>query len=78
MRIRPVHFTRPLTYDSNLPSRIVGLGLILVVVAVFGQLLSYDFITIDDNVYVTDNPYVRSGLTAESIRWAFTTLQAEF
>jgi Tfp pilus assembly protein PilF len=57
---------------------VISLFLTLTIVAVFWQLTGHDFVTIDDNVYVTDNPYVNSGLSAKSIRWAFTTVQAEF
>jgi len=42
-------------------------------IAVYWQVQSCDFIQFDDNKYVTDNQYVKSGLTAESIAWAFTT-----
>ncbi|MFP4477775.1 MAG: tetratricopeptide repeat protein [Desulfatibacillaceae bacterium] len=30
------------------------------------------FVSWDDPAYVTDNPYVKSGLTLEGVRWAFT------
>ncbi|MBT3416171.1 MAG: tetratricopeptide repeat protein [Nitrospina sp.] len=32
-----------------------------------------DFINFDDNEYVTENRQLQSGLTLESVRWAFTT-----
>lgn len=31
------------------------------------------FVDLDDDYYVTNNPLVRSGVTAESVKWAFTT-----
>jgi len=34
------------------------------------------FVNLDDNQYIYANPFVRSGLTIESIRWAFTTCEA--
>ena len=34
--------------------------------------LKCDFVNYDDGVYVTDNPYVQQGLSAVTIRWAFT------
>ena len=34
------------------------------------------FINYDDNDYVAENPYVRSGITRESVIWAFTTRHA--
>ena len=44
----------------------------------FHPMLSHDFLTIDDPVYVTDNLFVQNGLSLESVRWAFSTLHAEF
>jgi len=35
-----------------------------------------DFINFDDNVYVTENYHVKNGLTADAIRWAFTSSYA--
>jgi tetratricopeptide (TPR) repeat protein len=43
---------------------------------VFGQMLRYDFINYDDNLYVYENPNVVSGLTRPAILWAFTHAHA--
>jgi tetratricopeptide (TPR) repeat protein len=43
-------------------------------VAVFGQTLRHDFINFDDNGYVTENPWVRGGLSWAAVRWAFTSI----
>jgi tetratricopeptide (TPR) repeat protein len=32
-----------------------------------------DFVDYDDDMYVTENPHVKNGITGESISWAFTT-----
>jgi len=45
---------------------------------VYWEISGHQFINVDDNIYVTNSPYVQSGLTRESIRWAFTTTTAEF
>jgi tetratricopeptide (TPR) repeat protein len=42
--------------------------------AVFGQAAHFDFINYDDNAYVTENPWVRGGLTRDGIVWAFTSI----
>ena len=42
-------------------------------IGVYWQVHNSDFVNYDDNVYVTENPNVQSGLTLESIRWAFRT-----
>lgn len=38
---------------------------------VFAQVGGFDFITYDDNVYVTENPHVQAGITAGGILWSF-------
>ena len=45
-------------------------------VAVYAPIAGHEFVNYDDNLYVTDNPHVQQGLTAESVRWAFTTCHA--
>ncbi|HNQ65360.1 MAG TPA: hypothetical protein PKL38_05200, partial [Smithella sp.] len=50
----------------------------VVSLAVYGQVGQFDFINFDDNVYITDNHHVQSGITLASIRWALTTTYAEF
>jgi tetratricopeptide (TPR) repeat protein len=51
---------------------IIHLALALVITAVFFQLLRCDFVTFDDAHYVSENPYVKTGLTRDNIIWAFT------
>lgn len=51
----------------------ICLALAAITIAVFSPLFHYDFLTFDDQVYVTENPYVRSGLNFNSIAWAFQT-----
>ena len=50
----------------------------VVILAVYAQVYQFDFVNIDDNVYVTENHYVRAGLTLDGTRWALTTTYAEF
>jgi tetratricopeptide (TPR) repeat protein len=40
---------------------------------VYGQVVGFDFINIDDRAYVWENPAVQSGLNSRSIYWAFTS-----
>lgn len=49
----------------------ICLLLVLVTFAVFYRVSGYDFVNFDDDVYVTENPRVRSGLSPENIAWAF-------
>ena len=41
--------------------------------AVFWPVTGCDFTNYDDPIYVSGNPHVQSGLTRESVQWAFTT-----
>ncbi len=52
--------------------------LVAVTLAVYWQVHQFDFVNIDDNIYVTENYHIKSGITLQSIRWAFSTTYAEF
>ena len=41
--------------------------------AAYGQVLHFDFVTYDDPDYVTANPQVQAGLTWPGVAWAFRT-----
>ena len=47
--------------------------LAITALAVYGQLLKYDFIRFDDPSYITQNGHVTRGLTTDGVIWAFTT-----
>lgn len=57
--------------SSNAQKYLVNALLILSVLAVYGQVLEFEFINLDDDQYVTANVHVRAGLTAEGFVWAF-------
>ena len=50
--------------------------LLLAVVLVFGQTLRHEFVNYDDGDYVSENPLVSHGVTAQGIIRAFTRSQA--
>src|SRR5581483_11069888 len=50
--------------------------LVAVTVAVYWPVTGCDFINYDDHDYVTNNPMVQHGLTAQSVTWAFTQSHA--
>ena len=50
----------------------VCIFLTAIVWMVFGQTLHHDFVSYDDDHYVTGNPVVQKGLTLEGFRWALT------
>ncbi len=57
---------------------IVYIVLIFATLAVFWQVNKFDFVNIDDNIYVTENNFVRSGITPDGFRWSFITTYGEF
>src|SRR5262249_22226999 len=56
--------------SARLPLKL-ALGLAVVVIGLFARTLNHGFISLDDYDYVTQNPHVSSGLSAENIGWAF-------
>jgi protein O-mannosyl-transferase len=53
---------------------IVFIVLTLATLTVFWQVNHYDFVNFDDNMYITKNSHILSGLTPEGVRWAFSTI----
>jgi tetratricopeptide (TPR) repeat protein len=52
--------------------------LVLSILAIYWQVLGFEFVNYDDDRYVTRNPMVQQGLTWESVKWAFSSTHAEF
>jgi tetratricopeptide (TPR) repeat protein len=55
---------------------LIILGLIVVTLAIYGQVIRHQFINLDDANYITENSMVTRGLSLRSIVWAFTTFYA--
>jgi tetratricopeptide (TPR) repeat protein len=64
--------------SSSMQKCIGYIVLTVITVVVFGQVCQFDFINIDDDIYVTDNSYVQSGITPDGFLWAFSTMHAQF
>ena len=87
-RMRISQFPALAPYGRGLPSRRtslgtaamnrrvlwVSLGLAAACLLVFGQVVRFGFINFDDNAYVYENPWVRSGFTFPGVVWAFTVI----
>ena len=54
----------------------IAFGLVAVTLTVYAQVMSHQFIILDDNLYIRENPIVNQGLTLTGIAWAFTTFHA--
>lgn len=50
--------------------------LVLATLIVYRQTGGFDFVNFDDDRYVTENRYIRGGLTREGVAWAFTDVYA--
>ena len=55
---------------------LIGLFLMIITFAAFEQVRTCAFINFDDNIYVTENLYVQSGLTLKGVIWAFSRIHA--
>jgi protein O-mannosyl-transferase len=79
MRERDTKEQRPQARDpercQSIPRRYgvaaVCVVLPLLVLTVFGQTVTHDFVNIDDNDYVYENHHVLKGLSGKGIAWAF-------
>ncbi|PQP34989.1 hypothetical protein C6A37_04840 [Desulfobacteraceae bacterium SEEP-SAG9] len=56
---------------------LICLCLVIATLVVYRQVGHHDFIGFDDPLYVTDNRYVRDGLTVEGIVWSFNFADKE-
>src|SRR5258707_11275173 len=59
--------------DGRLLTFFIGLALAVLTVVVYSPCVHHPFSNYDDFEYVVENPAVQVGLTAQSVRWAFTT-----
>jgi hypothetical protein len=59
---------------ESLLDGVIWLALIVTTFAVYAQVSHFDFINIDDQEYVYENVHVKAGLTADNIKWAFTSV----
>jgi tetratricopeptide (TPR) repeat protein len=55
------------------PNIWVCLILATLILAVYSQVIHYDFVSLDDTVYVTANRHVKSGISPEGFLWSFRT-----
>lgn len=58
------------------PDLLIGLGLAVVTLGIYAQVIGHQFITLDDPTYIKENPMVNRGVTLGGLAWAFTTFYA--
>jgi tetratricopeptide (TPR) repeat protein len=71
MRSQSVTPTKTVLKNRHL-EWLVLLLLVATTAAVYWQVRAHEFVNYDDGPYVYENPHVRAGLTAASVKWAFT------
>ena len=58
---------------GNIITKSVVCGLLpLAIALVFVQTVNHDFVNLDDNQYVYDNPHIARGVTSDAIAWSLT------
>ena len=61
---------------SSTLRRAIALALFVATLAVYTPVRINEFVHFDDDVYITANPHVQGGLTADGVKWAFTSAYA--
>ena len=61
---------------SKHQSIVLGFLLVVVTLALYYPITHLPFINYDDNLYVTENVNVQSGISWDTVQWAFATYQA--
>ncbi len=52
------------------------IGLIVITFSVYLQVMDHEFLNFDDDVYITENAHVVTGLNGPNIVWAFTSVHS--
>src|SRR6266496_6150259 len=55
------------------PDLLILLGLAVMTFAIYAQVSGHQFIALDDDSYIKENPIVNRGVTLAGLAWAFTT-----
>jgi hypothetical protein len=58
---------------SKYNALLMGVFLAALVLVLYWPVFDYDFIALDDNLYVVENPNLQKGITKEGLVWATTT-----
>jgi tetratricopeptide (TPR) repeat protein len=55
---------------------VLAIALTIATIAAYAPVRHHDFVQIDDPAYVSENPHVAGGLTADGVRWALVSSHA--
>lgn len=64
--------------DVRIKPLLIYILLITMTVAAYSNVMGFDFVNIDDPVYVAENLHIQSGFTSDSLCWAFSDVYAGF
>lgn len=59
--------------SNRLARFLYAAAIVAATLVVYAPVGEFDFINYDDELFVSENPAVLAGLSAESVRWAWTT-----
>jgi len=54
----------------------ISVALVALVLALYYRTIHFDFVSWDDSDYILQNPHVREGIGAETLKWAFVSTRA--
>jgi Flp pilus assembly protein TadD len=57
---------------------IIGFVLVAALLWIYWPVFDFGFVNYDDDIYIFNNPYVRAGITVETLRWAFSLNEAVY
>src|SRR5258705_5432800 len=57
----------------SVANSIVAASLAVVTLTIYAQVIGHQFIALDDDSYITQNPMVNRGVSLSRLTWAFTT-----
>ncbi|MBN1364331.1 MAG: tetratricopeptide repeat protein, partial [Syntrophaceae bacterium] len=67
-----------ISFGSKRKILTVYIALIIVTLAAYWQVNEFEFVNIDDPVYIIENYHIHSGISLEGLRWAFSIQHAAF
>ena len=59
------------------PDLTISFTIVLAILAAFFHVIGLGFVGFDDPAYVTNNPYIRGALSADTVRWIFLSLDPD-
>ena len=73
---RKTHQKTPGPARASRPDLWIYSALLLAIFIAYGQVRQFEFVNFDDPEYIVNNPHVHSGITLESVKWAFSSSYA--